>query len=523
MRNRALQFASLLAVIGVSIVFGMLVGGRLNAPQVTFAAPAATAAQPSPAASGIADPRIGFADIVEAAMPAVVRIHSTKLPSERQADDGRPTPEDWFWRRFFGDPEQNDPRRSPQREEPNVGEGSGFIISDDGYILTNNHVVDGADDVRVGLQDGREFTAQVIGTDPSIDLALVKIETNGESLPVLPLGNSQMLRVGEWVIAIGNPLEFEQTVTVGVLSAKERRIPIGNTDSGVVSFLQTDAAINFGNSGGPLIDAQGHVVGINTAIRRANFAEGIGFALPIDQARNVIEQLRERGFVKRGYIGITMNQEGIDDAAREWLGLPDTRGVIVDVVTENGPAEKAGVRAGDVIRRVDGDIVKDNLDLISKIASRQPGDDVRLEIFRKHGDKTSTLDLTAKLQDRDEGLRANATPQAPGIEPRGEEPSPAKSEGFGMTVTNLTRSARERLGLPAGQNGVVVTDIEFNSAAARKGVEPDMLVTSINGRAIDSVDDWNAAIKRNKPGQPVKIDLRDGQRAFSIFLHVPNP
>jgi len=516
MKNPKFGFASLLAVIGISIVFGMLLGGRLNAPQVTFAAPTGGAVRLAPAVTGAGT--TSFADIVERAMPAVVSVRSTNLPGEEGEEEEPGSPEEWFFRRFFGNPEQDDPRQPPGH--PRIGEGSGFIISEDGYLLTNNHVVEDADDVRVGTQDGREFEATVIGTDPSIDLALLKVDTKGATLPTLPLGDSDSLRVGEWVIAIGNPLEFEQTVTVGVVSAKERRVQIGQTDAGVVSFLQTDAAINFGNSGGPLLDGNGNVIGINTAIRRSNFAEGIGFALPINHARMVIDQLRERGYVKRGYIGITMNSTGIDEEAREYLGLPDGLGVIVDEVTEDGPAARAGVEPEDVIRKVDGQVVKNNIDLIAKIASKQPGDEVSIELYRKRENRSQTVNVTARLGDREEGLRASTRPLRRSPTPEAE-PELAEATGLGMTIVELAPSQRDRLDLDGDERGVLITDVEFNSQAADKGLGRDMVITGIDNKTVRTVEDWEQAIDRLEPGQVVKLDVLAGPRAITVYLRVP--
>jgi serine protease Do len=538
MNTRSKGFASLLAVIGVSIVFGMILGGRLNAPAVSYAAPsiALAAAKPPVEARGMQS----FADIAEMAMPAVVSVRSANLPGKDKEEEGGegeqeqqpprprgqqnphnfPGPEEWF-RYWFGDPSPEDPRR-PQ-SEPWIGEGSGFVIAEDGYLLTNNHVIDQADDIKVRLHDGREFTAKVVGTDPSIDLALLKINTKGEKLPTLPLGDSSEVRVGEWVLAIGNPQELTQTVTVGVVSAKDRRVPIGNTDQGVVSFIQTDAAINFGNSGGPLLDIRGNVIGINTAIRRMNLAEGIGFALPIDHARRVIDQLREYGHVQRGYIGITMNQGGLDETAQEWLGLPDRNGVIVDDVTRDGPAASAGVHKGDVIRKVNDEMVRDNPDLISKISTHRPGDAVRLEIYRKDGERAKTLTVTAKLGDREKGLQENT--QQPSVQPTIEEPSdePPVASSLGITVKTPTTSDRRRLHLGTADHGVLVTDVEFNSLAQEKGIQANMMIASLNGETVESVEDWERVTKRLRPGAPVKIDVLAPQgRIVSFFLRVPS-
>lgn len=512
MQHRALGFASLLAVIGVSIVFGMLLGGRLNAPPTVLAAPERAAIELAPAVTA-APGDTSLADVVERAMPAVVSVTSTHLG--REDDSQRNRGQDFF--HFFFGPEGPEMEDQPQ-QQPRRGEGSGFVISPDGYVLTNYHVVEDADRVKVTMQTGIEYAAEVVGQDPSIDLALLKVDPGNESLPTLPLGDSERLRVGEWVIAIGNPLDYEHTVTVGVVSAKQRRVPIGNTDGGVASFIQTDAAINFGNSGGPLIDARGNVVGINTAIRRANYAEGIGFALPVNHARSVLDQLRERGYVKRGYIGITMNQNGIDDAAREYFRLPDEFGVIVDEVTEDGPAKAAGMRNGDIIRKVDGKVVRDNLDLISKISSKQPGDAVDLEVFRNG----KTVEMAATLADRQEQLdrfsNGQRTPSRPA-------PEPQESSGLGITVRTLDAELRQRWNLDRDIRGVVVTEVEFDSEAADKNVLRNMIIVAVNDTAVRNTADWDDALSGLSGGAPIKLDLvmitPSGPRKASVFLRAP--
>ncbi len=522
MENRASGFVALLVVIGVSIVFGMVVGGRLNAPQVVHAAPNNGPVRLAPA-STIGAGVHSFADIVEQALPAVVGVTSTKL---RDDGEGGGFMGDDFFERFFGAPE--DPEENgPSEDRPRIGEGSGFIISPDGYILTNNHVVERADTVSVALQGNRIFEAAVVGTDPSIDLALLKVDPGDETLPVLSLGDSEALRVGEWVIAIGNPLEFEQTVTVGVISGKGRRVNIGQTDAAVVSFIQTDAAINFGNSGGPLLDSRGNVIGINTAIARVHMSEGIGFALPINHARSVMEQLRQTGEVRRGFIGITMNDNGVDDEARAYHGLSDLGGVIVSAVQKDGPAEKAGVRAGDIIRRVDGTDISDNLDLVSKIASRMPGERVKLEIFRSG----KTLRLNAVLEDRQAGLDARfgrGGESEPAPEEHPEEPEPKTSSGLGLTFENISSRMRREMRLDDDVRGVLVTDAEFNSEAFRKGIQPGMIVAAINDEPIENVSDWTSAMDgmRLVPGRPVKLDVlivQAGRESIRRFVYLKLP
>jgi serine protease Do len=444
-------------------------------------------------------------------------VTSTARGDEEGRGSVHPFFDDPFFRRFFGEPEEQ--QRGPQQPPPRVGAGSGFIISSDGYVMTNNHVIEDFERIDVTLSDGRSFKAEVIGTDPSIDLALLKIDPAGRNLPTLPLGDSNELRVGEWVIAIGNPHDFDHTVTVGVVSGKERRVPLPGTDGGVVSFIQTDAAINLGNSGGPLIDARGNVVGINTAIRRQNFTEGIGFALPINQARAVVDQLRERGEVRRGWIGILMNNTGIDETMQEYYKLPDTHGVLINRVEERGPAEAAGLQRGDVIREVDGLPVRDNLDMISKISSRQPGEKVRLTIIRGGQE----LKKTVTLGDRQEGLDTGEEPTpGPGGGTPEAEREPEQAEGLGLKVETLTDRVRQRLGFEEGQKGLIITEVDFDSEASRKGVQPSLLVVAVNDHAVENVADWTREMERLSPGGPVKLDLvaPDGSSVF-LFLRAP--
>jgi serine protease Do len=505
----------MLAVMGISIVFGMILGGKLNAPPVMLAAP-------DPAPMGLAPAVVAggsgtdFADIVEQSLPAVVTVTSTARGGDREDDSPHMFFDDPFFRRFFGDPEEQE--QQPQEPQRRIGSGSGFIISPDGFVMTNNHVIEDFDKVEVTTTGGETFEAEVIGTDPSIDLALLKIDPRGQDLPTLSLGDSEALRVGQWVIAIGNPHEFSHTVTVGVVSGKGRRVPLPATDLGVVSFIQTDAAINLGNSGGPLLDARGNVVGINTAMRRQNFAEGIGFALPINQARAVVEQLRRHGEVRRGWIGITMNEPGIDETMRRYYDLPDTDGVLVISVADEGPAAEAGLEPWDVIRKVDGDRVRDNLDMIAKISSHMPGDEVRLTLFREG----RTLEVDVTLGDRRAGLEEELGGD-PRQAPPGREDEPRESSGLGLTVETLGGRARERLGLAEDQQGVVITRIDFESEADDKGLRPTMVITAVNDGPVRNVSEWTRAMDTLQPGAPVKLDLLlpGGGREFPVFLTVP--
>jgi serine protease Do len=522
--SRKSSVVALLGVVAVSIIFGMIAGGRLNAPAVMHAAPpAATVA--FPAATSAPERTISLPDFSEIAsdtLPAVVGVQNTTVDKNGDADaEGDDGGQDDPLRQFFfgpgpprGHPQINPRQPRPQRR---VSSGSGFIITTDGYIMTNNHVVEGATKLQVTLDTGEKFEADVIGTDPMIDLGLIKIDPKGKTLPTLPLGDSDALKVGQWVMAIGNPFELERTVTVGVVSGKKRQVDIGTTVPGLANFIQTDAAINFGNSGGPLIDGQGRVVGISTAIQRGELAEGISFAIPINEARKAAEELRAGGSVKRGYLGISMNNTGINERARTYYRLPDNNGVIVSSVTEKGPASEAGVRRNDVIRKIDGNPVKDNRDLLAMIASRKPGETVKLEILR--GGETMKLDATLTTRP------AEFDPGGQEAEPKPEDDAtaPTSSEGLGIKVHAIPSFVREQLQMKADAPGVMIVSVDPESDAAEEGLAPRQVITSIDDVPVNSVVDWNRIVKGLKPGESVKVDVDHGNRTEIFFLSVPQP
>jgi serine protease Do len=515
--------AALLAVVAVSIVFGMILGGRLNAPAVMHAVspPAATAAFP---AATLAPERTialpDFSEIAASTLPAVVGVQNTTVEKDGDADGDSESPDDQVFRFFFGPGGPQNPRAHPQinphQPQRRVSSGSGFIITPDGYILTNNHVVEGASKLQVTLDTGDKYEADVVGTDSLIDLGLLKIDPKGKKLPTLPLGDSDALKIGQWVMAIGNPFSLERTVTVGVVSGKKRQVGIGSTIPALANFIQTDAAINLGNSGGPLIDGQGRVVGISTAIQRGDMAEGIGFAIPINEARKAAEELRAGGSVKRGYLGITMNNVGITEKNRGYYKLPDANGVIVGAVAPDGPAADAGVRRNDVIRKIDGAPVKDNQDLLAMIASRKPGESVKLEILR--GQETMKLDV--KLATRPVAIGGDG----PTGEPRDDDTTvPNTGDGIGMKVQSIPPSMRKALGLDADGGGVMIVGVDPESDAAEEGLEPRQVVTAIDDHPVKSVTEWNRLVKELHPGQTVKVDLDLGQRSEIVFLTVPEP
>jgi serine protease Do len=520
--NRKSTFAALLGVVAISVVFGMIVGGRLNAPAIMHAAAPSTSA--FPAAASTSDRTIALPDFSEIAtetLPAVVGVQNTTVDKggdpDANGDDEGESPDDQLFRFFFGPQDRRNPspQGNPHRPQRRVSSGSGFIITPDGYILTNNHVVEGATKLLVTLDTGDKYTADVIGTDPMIDLGLIKIDPKGKRLPTLPLGDSDSVRVGQWVMAIGNPFELERTVTVGVVSGKRRQVGIGTTVPGLANFIQTDAAINFGNSGGPLIDGQGRVVGINTAIQRAELAEGIGFAIPINEARKAAEELRSGGSVKRGYLGISMNTTGITEKARAYYKLPDSNGVIVADVTPKGPAAAAGLRRNDVIRKIDGNPVKDNQDLLAMIASRKPGETVKLEILRAG----ESMKIDVVLTSRPVSFNGDGQESTPHKDD--DSTTPSSSEGLGITVQAIPSSVRQRLDMSADDPGVMIVSVDPEADAAEEGLEPRQIITAIDDKPVSSVSEWNRVVRSLKAGDTVKVDVALGDRTEIVFLSVP--
>lgn len=512
--NKRYGFAALVAAVGVSIALGMILGNRFDAPpSAVGASPAAlqvSRPDPGPPAAVAVD----FSEIVEQAIPAVVSVSNTSI---RRASGARPSPDDFF-RFFFGPDSPRGRQNPPQEPERNVTSGSGFIITADGYILTNNHVVNGATKLEVTLDDGTKHPAEIVGSDPVIDLALLKIDAKG--LPTVPLGDSDRLRVGEWVIAIGNPLALDHTVTVGVVSAKGRNVAIGETVGPLARFIQTDAAINFGNSGGPLLDARGRVIGINTAIMRnggpfaSPMVEGIGFALPINEAWNAAQQIRETGSVQRGYLGIEMSLSGIDERAKDYYGLPDTYGVLIERVTPGGPAEKAGLRAGDIIRSLDGESVKDNEDLLVRVATKRPGEKVRVELLREGKTVKSEVVLAVRPSDLSSIRRAPGDGPAPQ-----EEPSPAV---LGFRIGPIDERMRGHAGIDPEVEGVMVTEVLSDSDAADQGMTPGIVILSVNDRRVKSPADWRAAVRDIRPGAVAKLSIAGPQGGSrTVFVRAP--
>jgi len=379
--------------------------------------------------------------------------------------------------------------RQPEREQQGVG--SGFIMSKEGYILTNNHVVEDADQIKVKLAGGKEFDGKIVGRDPKTDLALVKIEGNSDLQP-LKLGNSDDLKVGNWVVAVGSPFGLEQTVTAGIVSAKGRVIGSGPYDN----FIQTDASINPGNSGGPLINMQGEVVGINTAIIASG--QGIGFAIPINMAKEVAPQLQKQGRVTRGLLGVSI--QDVTPTLAKSFGLKEGKGALVAQVTSEGPAEKAGIEQGDVIVMLDGQTVADAKDLSRIVASTTVGKTVTVKVLRD-GKEVAREVKVGEMEE--EGKAATA--------------STPSHKSLGIAVQSLTPQIARELGLKRTA-GVVVTDVEPGSAAAEATIRAGDVIREINRKPVRDVDDFAQKMEKTKGQESVLFLIQRGQN--SLFAAV---
>lgn len=454
---------SLAAVIVAAVLFGMVIAGGVNLTPDLRAdradEPAATAAVEGTVAPGLAP---DFATLADRVVPSVVSVYSTEV------DEGGERRGPWMPFHPFLDPRQDED--SPPRSRQSSG--SGFFISADGEVLTNFHVVEDADRIRIQLHDDEELEVEVIGRDPATDLALLKVKDAGSrTFPALPFGSSEGLRVGEWVMAVGNPLNMDHTVTVGVVSAKGR--VLGLSDTSFEDYIQTDAAINFGNSGGPLLNTRGEVIGINTAINAR--AQNLGFAVPVRIAQRVVPQLREHGEVVRGYLGVSV--QNVDERIENAFDLASGEGAFVAQVNEDSAAERAGLAPGDVIVEVDDVQVADTRDLIDYVSSRRPGTEVELVVIRD-GER---LELTATLDERDlEGVRP--------AESEGDRDGGDAAERVGITVSELSPRARQFYSVPSDVDGVVITRVEPLSPADEENLRRGDVITQVGGQDVESVD-----------------------------------
>jgi len=491
MRRFTVLTVALTAV--VAFLVGLLLAGQFSTPVVTTAPRPAPRPATAPSPVGVGYGGANFADVAERVNAAVVNIDATSKGSALR-DSQR------FFRRGPAE---------PRSDETPGGSGSGFIIDRDGFILTNHHVIDGAQRIMVTLADGRAFRAEVIGTDPAIDVALLKI-SGARDLPEVSLGNSDELRVGEWVCAIGNPLGYVHSVTVGVVSFIGRKL----WDVSLDDYIQTDAAINFGNSGGPLINARGEVIGINSAVS-SRLGSSISFAVPINQAVTVLPQLKASGRVSRGYMGVLLTD--VTAPLQQALGLQVARGALVQDVTAESPAERSGIHVYDVIVDVEGRDIASNDDLIRDISARQPGSIARVQVVRDG----RRLTVPVRLTERPRGSRtpddtAEPLPGARGARP----PAEAPDTPLGLTVRELDRGVLGRLQVPENLEGVMVMRVDPTGAAFSAQVRRGFIILEINRRPVRTVADYQRIVGGARAGDVLAILYYDSTVAQRAVLTV---
>jgi serine protease Do len=431
-----------------------------------------------------------FTRLAEAVSPAVVNIRTVKTikgggPVFRQFQrdpEGQESPFKDFFERFFGD--------EMQREFKQPSLGSGFIIDKEGYVVTNNHVIEGADQIKVKLKDEREFEAEVVGRDASTDIALLKIKTPRD-LPVVNLGDSEVLKIGQWVVAIGSPFGLEHTVTAGIVSAKGRVIGSGPYDD----FIQTDASINPGNSGGPLLNMKGEVVGINTAIVASG--TGIGFAIPINLAKGILAQLKSEGEVTRGWLGVAI--QDLTDEMAEYYGIEDKKGAFVADVFEGDPAQKAGIEPRDIIVEVNGKKIESSRQLTNMIAGIGVGDSATIKVLRNGKEKI----FKVKMAKRDDQRVAS------------RQPTRKQAQEFGIQVSELTPEISQRFNL-TDTKGVIVIGVEADSKGAKANIQVGDIIKEINRQAIDDIKEYQRVLSEINKGEPVNMFIWRKNRGFLV-------
>lgn len=483
---------SVIAAVAVAFfIIGLNFGNETDSDSTSSGLPAfneSNQTEDTQRVSTLRDFNNAIVDIAEQANPTVVTINTTQTVRQRQQ-----SPFSFFF---------DDPRFDQEREFQRQGLGSGVIVSEEGYIITNNHVIDNADDIKITLFDGIELDAEIVGADPASDIAVLKVDQ--EDLKAIPMGNSDDLRVGEMVLAIGSPLgnQFAHSVSMGIVSASGRS---GLQLNDFENYIQTDAAINPGNSGGPLINVDGELIGINTAIAsRSGGNQGLGFAIPINMARNVMESLITDGRVARGYLGISMGGE-VDRTMARALGMDNPRGFVVGDVVEDGPAAKAGLQEGDVVVRLNGNIVRDFYDFRVTIASSAPGTEVDIEVFRDGETKEFTVEL-GEL-DTEEIAADMSTSDREELRER-----------LGFVVEELTDSIRRQLNLQSQAFGVVVSEISEASGAYSQGLRRGDVISQVAGASVTQPEEFYGAVQSLiEDGTEVAL-LRVNRQGRNIFV-----
>jgi len=493
MRPRTLTIASFFSIAMAATLVAALYTTQVRRPEP---AKASAEAETAPAAQGVARAPVGlgleiFRDIARANNAGVVNVNTSKLVR-------RPAFHDFFgddfMERFFGQPAPGGPEGRRDRRQTQTSLGSGFVIDKDGYILTNRHVIEGADKVQVTFPNGKSYDAKIVGRDARTDVGLLKIEPS-EPLTVLNLGDSDKAEVGEWVMAIGNPFNFGNSVTVGVVSFVGRDIRLEDPRRGTsIEMIQTDAAINPGNSGGPLLNSRGEVIGINTLIVTNGSAAnaGVGFSVPINVATEILPQLREKGKVIRGWMGV--NIQALTEDLAGTYGLKEAKGAYVSAVTAGSPAEKAGLLPEDVVLSADGRAIEDSTDLSRYISSKSPGTTVKLELLRGKERKTVSVGL-------------GTFPD----EPSEESGAEGGRASLGMTLRDLTPALAERMELPRGTRGALVMDVEAGEAAEDAGLVRGDVIVSVNGQTVDDVAAFEQAIGSAQPATRARLRVYNAQ------------
>jgi serine protease Do len=490
------RFTALTVALSAMVAFlvGLIIAGEFSPAPIVSTAPRAPAGDTRHASAlSVAPTVVNFADVAERMNSAVVNIDATSTGVD--ARESRSP-----FRRGDNSGETPTPR---EIDTPRQGSGSGFIIDREGFILTNHHVIESAERISVTLADGRTFRAQVVGTDPAIDVALLKI-AGSHDLPEAPLGNSDELRVGEWVCAIGNPLGYVHSVTVGVVSFIGRKL----FDASLDDYIQTDAAINFGNSGGPLINSRGEVIGINSAI--SSRASNIGFAVPINQAVGILSQLKASGRVSRGYMGVLLTD--VTPALQRSLSLGASRGALVQDVTAGSPAERAGLHVYDVILDVEGLDIATNEELIRNISARQPGTVARLGVVRDARHFTLPVKLAERPM-RDDGDNQDLVDGRP----RPRTPGDAPELPLGLAVRDLDRAFAGRLAIPDTVDGVIVSRVDPTGTAFSAAIRRGFVIMEINRKPVHSMADYQRILAAAHPGDVLALYCFDptlAQRAL---------
>jgi serine protease Do len=479
--SSALVLAAILAG-GVVVAETSHSGAKAEAP--ILASPVKNAAVGAPLASS-------YSPIIKEVLPEVVNISSSRVVRHNE-QEANPMFDDPFFRQFFGDKQPHSQKPQAEKEQ---SLGSGVIVGTNGYIITNNHVVDGATDVKVYLRDKRELTAKVIGKDPKTDIAVLKVDA--DHLQAIPLGDSSKVEVGDLAFAIGDPFGVGQTVTMGIVSA------MGRANLGIEDyedFIQTDAAINPGNSGGALIDSKGELIGINTAIlSHSGGNQGVGFAIPVNLVKQVMDQIVDHGHVVRGFLGATI--QNVTPTMAKALGLESSNGVLIGDVTPEGPAAKAGLKPGDVIVKMNGEAVADSAALRLHISQTAPGTSVSLSVRRGN----STVDLNVKLG------------ELPADHEQAKEEGSGKETLRGMEVEALTPALRQQFHLSEDMHGVVIAQVDPNGAAANAGVREGDVVQEVNRKPVSNVGEFEQAM-RGAEGQPVVLRIvRNGSGFYAAI------